>query len=154
MVRCLLLAIPLAEIPDGQQHSQIGSSLNIEFPVCRTQAILHRFVRNVQLGPNLTIGIAQTGQGGDIFLTLRQRFPGFPESFGGSVLCEAGGQEVRNQVVFRSSLVLGNCFESDLQAVTRIKMIRSRAGCWAQAYPVQKAIPDRHTGGIIVEQMC
>ena len=106
----------------------------------------------MQPGANLAIGVAQTSQGGDIFLTLRQRFPGFPKSFGGSVLCEAGGQEVRNQVVFRSSLVLGNCFESALQAVTRIKMVGSRAGCWAQAYPVQKAIPDRHTHGIIVEQ--
>ena len=153
MVRCLLLALPLAEIPDGQQHSQVGSTLDIELPVRGSQAIFHSFGGNIQSSANLAIGVAQTSQGSDIFLTLRQRFPGFPESFGGSVLCEAGGQEVRNQVVFRSSLVLCNCFESDLQAVTRIKMERSRAGCWAQAYPVQKAIPDRHTHRIIVEQM-
>lgn len=32
-------------------------------------------------------------------------------------------------------------------------MVGSRTGRWTQAYQVQKTIPDRHTAGIITEQM-
>jgi len=39
---------------------------------------------------------------------------------------------------------LGNCGERDLQAVTQIHMIGTRAGRLSQAYQVQKTIPDRH----------
>ena len=148
-----MLAFPLTKIPMGHQNSQVVAFVYFEFPECRLQTILDRFRRDMQSCPNLTIGIAQTYQCSDILFTGGKRFPRVPESFIGCVLSQTCGQDIGDQIVFRTAFVRGQGGKRDLQAFTRIKAISSRTGRWAQAYQVQKTIPDRHTAGIITEQM-
>ena len=73
-----------------------------------------------------------------------REFPDIPELVIGNVLGQAGGQQVRDQFIYRTALVLGKCGECSLQAFANL--IRSGTGIRTQAYQGQQAIQDRHGG--------
>ena len=63
---------------------------------------------------------------------------------------EAGGQQVLDQIVFRTPIVLGEGGQGDLHTFT--DHVYTRGGYGTQAYHGQNPAPDRH-GRIVIEQV-
>ena len=103
----LSLPFPLVEIPMGEQSTQIIAPVNIKLAEYGRDAVLDGIRGNVQTGGDLTVGITQTHQRGDILFALRERLPSIPESFIGGVLCQTCGQDIGDQIVFRTAFVRG-----------------------------------------------
>src|SRR5271157_4009894 len=93
---------------------------------------------------DLAVGISQTCQCRYLLLARSQRSPYIPELVVGNVLGQASGQQVRDQFIYRTALVLGKCGECSLQAFANL--IRSGTGIRTRAYQGQEAIQDRHGG--------
>jgi hypothetical protein len=136
--------IPDAEIPIRQQDAQFRTLGEVELLQGGSDAILDRLRGNIQAHRDLAVGISQTGQRGHILAARLKRLPFFEESIVGDILSQAGGQEFRDQFVFRTTLIGGQRGECDLETVAHIHVVGAGAGRLAQAYQVQETIPDRH----------
>ena len=133
----LSLPFPFVEIPMGEQGTQIIAPVNIKLAKYGREAVLDSIGGNVQTGGDLTVGIPQADKRGHVPFTGREGFPPVPQPLIGGVLCQTCGQDIGDQIVFRTAFVRGQGGKRDLQAFTRIKAISSRTGRWAQAYQVQ-----------------
>ena len=104
---CLLLAFPFSKIPMGEQGTQIIPSVNIKLAEYGRDAVLDGIRGNVQTGGDLTVGIPQTDERGHVPFTGREGFPPIPQPFIGGVLCQTCGQDIGDQIVFRTAFVRG-----------------------------------------------
>jgi len=103
----LSLPFPLVEIPMGEQSAQIIALVNIKLAEYGRDAVLDGIRGNVQTGGDLTVGIPQTDECGHVPFTGREGFPPVPQPFIGGVLCQTCGQDIGDQIVFRTAFVRG-----------------------------------------------
>ena len=103
----LSLPFPLVEIPMGEQSAQIIALVNIKLAEYGRDAVLDGIWGNVQTGGDLTVGIPQTDECGHVPFTGREGFPPVPQPFIGGVLCQTCGQDIGDQIVFRTAFVRG-----------------------------------------------